>query len=363
MHVSEQLGSIAGANKLTMQFQGTVSNVPACVTMDSTRLGITITPDEQPLQVEVPNGVIRSSIGTCKVRLGLQQFPAELTCHVVELAKQYELILGEGWLLKHRATLSWEHSCCVVAKGCRKFTLVSEPAHGLTQQAAKQHSVLSAIKANRMLVHGCEGFINIAVCTESMYAAATCAAAEARTAEAGTKDSKAQLIAESVLDELLRRFDHDDRLPEQLPTGLPPECDMGHTIPLVDGAIPPNRPPYMLSPRELQEAKAQIADMIEKGHVAPSVSPFAAPILFVHNKNGGLRMCVDYRTLNKLTVKNRCFLPRIDDLLDQLKGATVFSARIWLVVIIKSGSHLRTCLNLLSLALLGTLSSRCSALA
>ena len=137
VHVGKQLGSIAGANKLTMQFQGTVSNAPACVMMDSMcshtlmgaafawRLGITVTPDEQPLQIEVANGVICSSIGTCKVRLGLQQFSAELTCPVVELAKQYELILGEDWLLKHRATLSWEHSCCVVAKGCRKFTLVS----------------------------------------------------------------------------------------------------------------------------------------------------------------------------------------------------------------------------------------------
>ena len=116
VHVGKQLGSIAGANKLTMQFQGTVSNAPACVRMDSMcshtlmgasfarRLGITITPDEQPLQIEVANGVICSSIGTCKVRLGLQQFSAELTCSVVELAKQYELILGEDWLLKHRAT-------------------------------------------------------------------------------------------------------------------------------------------------------------------------------------------------------------------------------------------------------------------
>ena len=66
--------------------------------------------------------------------------------------------------------------------------------------------------------------------------------------------------------------------------GLPPEHDVGHTIPLVDGAVPPNGRPYRLSPRELQEAKAQIADMIEKGHVAPSVSPFAAPVLFVHKK-------------------------------------------------------------------------------
>ena len=234
-----------------------------------------------------------------------------------------------------------------------------EPTHGSTQRAAEQHSVLSAIQANRMLMHhaGCEGFI--AVCTESMYAAATCAAAEAKTAEAGTKDPKAQLMAEGVLDELLRQY--EDRFPEQLPKGLPPERDVGHTIPLVDGATPLNRGPYRLSPRELQEAKTQIEDLIEKGHVAPSVSPFAAPILFVHKKghHGGLRMCVDYRALNKLTVKNRYPLPRIDDLLDQLKGATVSLHWIWLVVIIKSGSHPEMCLRLLSIPLLGTTVIRC----
>ena len=92
------------------------------------------------------------------------------------------------------------------------------------------------------------------------------------------------------------------------------------------GAAPPNRRPYRLSPRELQEAKTQVADLIEKGHVTPSVSQFAAPILFVHKKDGGLRMRVDCRALNKLTVENKYPLPRIDDLLDQLKGATVFSA-------------------------------------
>ena len=96
VHVSGCLGSIAGANKLTMQFQGTISNAPACVMMDSMcthtpmgasfarRLSITATPNEQPLQVEVVNGVICSSIGTCKVRLGLQQFSAELTCTVIK---------------------------------------------------------------------------------------------------------------------------------------------------------------------------------------------------------------------------------------------------------------------------------------
>ena len=92
------------------------------------------------------------------------------------------------------------------------------------------------------------------------------------------------------------------------------------------GAKPVFCSPYRLSPKELEEAKRQIAELIARDHVAPSSSPFAAPILFVFKKGGALRMCVDYRALNKLTVKNKYPLPRIDDLLDQLQGATVFSS-------------------------------------
>ena len=112
--------------------------------------------------------------------------------------------------------------------------------------------------------------------------------------------------------------EYDDRFMSDLPAGLPPERNIGHTIPLEPGLKPPFKHAYRLSPRELAEAKSQIADLIARGHVSPSSSPYSSPVLFVKKKDGSLCMCVDYRALNKLTVKNKYPLPRIDSLLDQL---------------------------------------------
>ena len=80
-----------------------------------------------------------------------------------------------------------------------------------------------------------------------------------------------------------------------------------------------------MAPVELKELKLQLQELLEKGFIHLSVSPWGAPVLFVKKKDGTLRLCVDYRQLNKMTVKNKYPLPRIDDLFDQLKGASVFS--------------------------------------
>ena len=80
-----------------------------------------------------------------------------------------------------------------------------------------------------------------------------------------------------------------------------------------------------MAPMELKELKLQLQELLEKGFIRPSVSPWGAPVLFVKKKDGTLRLCVDYRQLNKMTVKKKYPLPRIDDLFDQLKGASVFS--------------------------------------
>ena len=80
-----------------------------------------------------------------------------------------------------------------------------------------------------------------------------------------------------------------------------------------------------MAPVELKELKFQLQELLEKGFIRPSVSPWGAPMLFVKQKDGTLRLCVDYRQLNKMTVKNKYPLPRIDDLFDQLKGPSVFS--------------------------------------
>ena len=80
-----------------------------------------------------------------------------------------------------------------------------------------------------------------------------------------------------------------------------------------------------MSAPELEELKLQLQELIEKGYIQPSVSPWEAPILFVKKKDGMMQMCIDYRQLNKMTIKNRCRLPRIDDLFNQVGGGKIFS--------------------------------------
>ncbi|XP_021975371.1 uncharacterized protein LOC110870503 [Helianthus annuus] len=108
-----------------------------------------------------------------------------------------------------------------------------------------------------------------------------------------------------------------DVFPEELP-GLPPEREIEFRIELSPGAKPVAKAPYRLAPTEMRELMTPLQDVIDKGFIRPSVSPWAAPVLFVKKKDGSMCMCVDYRELNKITIKNRYPLPRIDDLFDQL---------------------------------------------
>ena len=111
----------------------------------------------------------------------------------------------------------------------------------------------------------------------------------------------------------------------KLPDGLPPQRDTDHKIEIVPGSKPPARRIYRMSPAEEMELKLQLEDHLRAGRLRPSVSPYGAGTLFASKKDGGLRLCIDYRWLNRITVPNRYPLPRIDELIDKLKGARYFS--------------------------------------
>ncbi|GJU53070.1 putative reverse transcriptase domain-containing protein [Tanacetum coccineum] len=117
--------------------------------------------------------------------------------------------------------------------------------------------------------------------------------------------------------------DFSEVFPEDLP-GLPPTRQVEFQINLIPGVSPIARAPYRLAPSEKKELSDQLKELSDKGFIRPSFSHWGAPVLFVKKKDGSFRMCIDYREPNKLTMKNRYPLPKIDDLFDQLQGSSVY---------------------------------------
>ncbi|GKE67603.1 putative reverse transcriptase domain-containing protein [Tanacetum coccineum] len=140
-------------------------------------------------------------------------------------------------------------------------------------------------------------------------------------------------LKEKRLEDVLIFQDFAEVFLEDLP-GIPPTRQVEFQIDLIPGAAPVARAPYGLASSEMKELSDQLKKLFDKGFIRPSSSPWGASVLFVKKKDGSFRMCIDYRELNKLTVKNHYLLPRIDDLFDQLQGSSVYSK-----IDLRSGYH------------------------
>ena len=151
--------------------------------------------------------------------------------------------------------------------------------------------VISAIEAQRFLRKGCEAFLALIL------------------------DSKREQVNFENIP-MIREF--LDVFLEELP-GVPPEREVDISIEVVQGTTPISRAPYRMAPTKLKELKTQLQELLDTGFIRPSVSPWGASVLFVKKKDGTLWMCIDYRQINKVTVKNKYLLPRVEDLFDQLK--------------------------------------------
>ncbi|MCO5567985.1 hypothetical protein L7F22_021681 [Adiantum nelumboides] len=148
-----------------------------------------------------------------------------------------------------------------------------------------------------------------------------------------TQVNKSGLQEDLELSKFLNQF--QDVFIDDIPGELPPKRgDDDHVIELIPGSSPPNKPLYRVSQAQQEEVMRQVNELVQKEMVRPSSSPFCSPILLVHKKDDTYRMCVNYRALYKITIKNKFPVPRIEDLFDKLQGLTYFSR-----IDLKGGYH------------------------
>ena len=281
-----------------------------------------------PGTVQLGNGSVVPIKGKVTINLSIRNYHTKLSMYVTELSTGINAVLGEPWLRAASAHIEYGPtgmSALKVWKGIRRYTLC--PA--IVQKTSEESPILSAMQCKKALKKAKGWFlVNVMHLMEDkpqsapQEANAKAAAASESAAMPAKKRDRHRLISESRLQHLLGKYRN---VFKDLPDGLPPDRGVQHTISLTANETP-FKHPYRLSPIELEEAKRQIADLLAKGFIQPSQSPFGAPILFVQKKDGSLRMCIDYRALNAITSRNRYPLPNIADLLDRFTGATVFSS-------------------------------------
>lgn len=246
-------------------------------------------------QVRLADGTLRDlheRLVPCQLRLQGYQTTIE---PIVADISDYHVILGRPWLNAANPDIDWTSNLITVKQGHRQFHL-----EALGEEEPKIQ-FLNAMQFERQLAQ------NEELCLLLLR--------EPSEEKGNHLSPQATALVQS----------YPDIFPNELPKGLPPRRNVDHRIELEQGHSPPCRPPYRLSQPELEELKRQLEKLLNDGFIRPSVSPYGAPILFVRKKDGSLRMCVDYRLLNKITIKNKYALPRIDDLLDRLHGAKYFT--------------------------------------
>ncbi|GJS83928.1 putative reverse transcriptase domain-containing protein [Tanacetum coccineum] len=268
-------------------------------------LDVTPTTLDTSYAVELADGRIsETNIVLRGCTLGLLGHPFDIDLMPVELGS-FDVIIGMDWLAKYHALIVCDEKVVRIPYGNEVLII-----RGDSCDSGSKLNIISCTKTQKYIEKGCQVYL-----------------AQVTSKKAEDKSEERRLEDVPIVREFPEVF------PEDLP-GLPPARQVEFQIDLVPGAAPVARAPYRLAPAEMQELSTQLQELSDRGFIRPSSSPWGAPVLFVKKKDGSFRMCIDYRELNKLTVKNRYPLPRIDDLFDQLQGSRVYSK-----IDLRSGYH------------------------
>ncbi|KAI3510702.1 hypothetical protein L1887_17835 [Cichorium endivia] len=254
----------------------------------------------EPYMVEMANGqtdYTYEKLIDCNLTLNDHVFRVDLMPMTIG---SFDVIIGMDWMSLHHAEL------ICYEKAIRLPLPNNETLIIYGDKPGKNLQLISCIKAQKYLRKKYCAFL-------------------AHVVDKSKEDKK--------IDDIPEVCDFPEVFPEDLP-GLPPPRQVEFRIDLVPGASPVAKSPYRLAPSEMQELSGQLQELLDKGFIRPSFSPWGAPVLFVKKKDGSFRMCIDYRELNKITIKNRYPLPRIDDLFDQLQGSNYYSK-----IDLRSGYH------------------------
>lgn len=300
----------------------------------------------RPMRILTANSGIVPVSRSCAGAVQLQGTKSKVEAKVMRnLMHGVDLILGMDYLRRYDVDLSCGRLCAKLTVNGRRRTVCAkqnpladvhpdEPA-GLAaaMREASGSEPLTAKACVRALRHGARSFLVLVqpddgkgshVRTPSTFMCAPKACKLGSVRAVNDPMVVKGLMPEATLRRLLEEFaDVFAEMPPGVSDKMPA---VGHTIRLEPGHVPPYRRQYRLTVEEMEEVKRQVAELLKKGFIEPSSSPFGAPVLFVQKKDGTLRMCIDYRALNAITVKDRYPLPNIQDLIDKLHGKTVFSS-------------------------------------
>ncbi|GJU12756.1 putative reverse transcriptase domain-containing protein [Tanacetum coccineum] len=229
--------------------------------------------------------------------LGLLGHPFNINLMPIHLGS-FDVIIGMVCLAKNHAVIVCDEKIVRIPYENKILIIQGDESD---KEKKSTLSIISCVKAQKYMEKGCQLFLTQITMKEN-------------------KDKS----KEKRLEDVSTVRDFPEVFPEDL-HGLPPIQQVKFQIDLVPGDAPIARAPYRLAPSEMEELSPQLQELSDNGFIRPSSSPWGVLVLFVKKKDGSFRMCINYRELNKLIVKNRYLLPRIDDLFDKLQGSSVYS--------------------------------------